>query len=115
MRAYAEYLIAHPDYLRLHLHESQPWALRPRFTSREQGSIWQEGLELTVATFAAAIAEGTIIAESPMLLSRLMIADHQVILGEWVDQGMQEPPAVLVSRMLAHLERAFGTQRPAPA
>lgn len=111
VRAYAEYLVEHPDYLRLHLQESQPWALHPRFTSSEQSHLWKEGLDLTVATFQAAIAEGSIIDESPMLLARLMIADHQVFLGEWVEQGMKEPTSSLVARMLAHLERAFAVQR----
>ena len=110
VRAYAEFLVERPNYLRLHLQESQPWALRPRFTSHEQSSLWKQGLDLTVATFEAAIAEGSIIAESPMLLARLMIADHQVFLGEWVDQGMKEPPSSLVTRMLAHLERAFAVR-----
>ena len=111
IRAYSEFLLAHPDYLRLHLHESQPWALAPRFTSSEQGRLWREGLELTVTMFRAAIAEGAVIDESPALLGRLMIAAHQVFLGEWMEQGMKEPPELLVARMQAHVERAFGTAR----
>ncbi len=107
VRAYAEYLLAHPDYLILHLQESQPWALKPRFTTSEQSRLWREGLELTVEVFRAAIAEGSVIDESPALLARLMVAAHQVFLGEWVEQGMNESPASLVSRMQAHLERTF--------
>lgn len=111
IRAYVEYLVAHPDYLRLHLLESQPWALQPRFTSGEQGRLWREGLELTVTMFRAAIAEGAVVDEDPALLGRLMIAAHQVFLGEWVEQGMSEAPESLVARMQAHVERAFGTGR----
>ena len=34
VKAYAEYLVEHPEYLMLHLQESQPWALQPRFTTQ---------------------------------------------------------------------------------
>ena len=112
VRGYAEYLLANPDYLRLHLQESQPWALAPRFTSAEQGRLWKEGLELTIGMFQAAIAEGSVVGENPTLLARLMIAAHQVFLGEWVAEDMKEPPAAVITRMQAHLERAFGSGRP---
>jgi len=107
VRAYAEHLAEHPDYLRLHLHESQPWALRPRFTSRTQHALWQEGLRLTVEVFRAAIAEGAVVDGPAELHARLMIAAHQVFLGEWVEDGMREPAAKLVARMQAYVERAF--------
>jgi AcrR family transcriptional regulator len=111
VRAYAEYLLAHPDYLRLHLLESQPWALAPRFTTTEQSTLWREGLELTIEVFRAAIAEGSVVDENPALMARLMIAAHQVFLGEWVDQGMKEPPESLISRMQSHIERAFAKKK----
>jgi AcrR family transcriptional regulator len=110
VRAYAEHLTDHPDYLRLHLLESQPWAGRPRFTSATQDALWKEGLELTVQVFSAAIAEGSVIAGSAALHARLMIAAHQVFLGEWVEEGMREAPGALVARMLAYVERAFGVR-----
>jgi hypothetical protein len=34
-----------------------------------------------------------------------------VYLGEWVQKGMKEPPAELVARMQAHVERAFGKSK----
>jgi len=104
---YAEYLLQHPDYLKLHLQESQPWALAPHFTSSEQSRLWREGLELSIEMFRAAIAEGSVAGDNPRLLARLMIAAHQVFLGEWVEAGMQEPTAQLVVRMQAYTERAF--------
>jgi TetR/AcrR family transcriptional regulator len=107
MRAYAEYLVANPSYLQLHLRENQPWALAPRFTTQTQGRLWQEGLELLVQAFIAAIAEGSIVDENPALLARLTIAAHQVFLGEWVGAGMKESPASLLARMEEHVERAF--------
>ena len=108
--AYAEYLVAHPAYLTLHLQESQPWALHPRFKTREQTRLWQDGLQLTVEVFRAAIAEGSVTDEDPLLYARLMIASHQVFLGEWVEKGMKEPSKDLVARMQAHAERAFSAR-----
>jgi AcrR family transcriptional regulator len=107
VRAYAEHLTAHPDYLRLHLLESQPWALQPRFTSATQNALWRDGLELTVEAFRAAIEEGSVVDGSPELHARLMIAAHQVFLGEWVAAGMKEPQAQLLARMTSYVERAF--------
>jgi AcrR family transcriptional regulator len=111
VRAYAEHLTAHPGYLRLHLLESQPWAMRPRFTTRVQDELWREGLELTIAAFRAAIDEGSAVEGSPALYARLMIAAHQVFLGEWVEEGMRESRAALVERMQAYVDRAFSRGR----
>lgn len=106
--AYTEFLVGHQHYLQLHLHESQPWAVQPRFHSDEQAQLWKEGLSLTTEVLRAAIAEGSVVDENPTVLSRLMIAAHQVFLAEWVAGGMIEAPADLVARMQAHAERAFG-------
>ena len=108
VRAYVEFLVEHPDYLRIELRESQPWALSPRFTTEEQGAQWQRGLILAEAAFRAAIAEGSVIPEAPEVLARLMIAAHQVYLGAWVDAGMTEPTSALIARMQLHVKRAFG-------
>ena len=108
VRAYAQFLAAHPDYLRLHLLESQPWALRPRFTSGTQDQLWREGYALTVEVFRAAMADGTVEGGTPELNARLMIAAHQVFLGDWIEGGMKEAPAELAGRMEAYVARAFG-------
>lgn len=110
VRAYAEYLAARPDYLRLHLLESQPWALRPRFTSGTQDALWREGYGLTVEVFRAAMVDGTVAGGSPELNARLMIAAHQVFLGDWMEGGMKESPHQLARRMEAYVVRAFGAR-----
>jgi AcrR family transcriptional regulator len=109
--AYGEFLVEHSDYLKILLRESQPWALTPQFPSKERERQWRQGLELAVATFDAAIAEGSLVAEKPELLARLMIASHQVYLGCWVDEGMSEPPAELIARMQEHVTRVFGIRK----
>jgi AcrR family transcriptional regulator len=109
--AYVDFLVVHPDYLVLHLQESQPWALQPRFITTPQTKLWQSGLQMTVEVFRLAIDEGAVVDEDPQLMARLMIAAHQVYLGEWVEKGMKEDPARLIARMQAHVERAFGRRR----
>lgn len=110
--AYVGFLCEHPDYLRIQLGERQPWALLPRFHAEEQQRLWQQGLDLTISSFRAAIAEGSIIPEDPEVLARLMIAAHQVYLGRWVEQGMSEPVCDLIARMQRHVLRAFGSAPP---
>jgi AcrR family transcriptional regulator len=107
VEAYVAFLAEHPHYLRIHLTESQPWALSPRFTTAIQRQQWRQGSELTVAVFRAGIADGTFIADDPERMARLMIAAHQVFLVDWVESGMREPISALADRMVAHVERAF--------
>lgn len=107
VETYVRFLAEHPDYLRIHLNEAQPWALDPRFLCAEQRRQWAEGLELTSAVFRAAIAEGAVMDGDPELMARLMIAAHQVFLVQWIERGRREPVAELVARMQDHVRRAF--------
>ena len=104
---YVRYLASHPDYLRIHLAESQPWALDPRFQSQAQRDQWRMGKELTASVFRAAMAEGTVHRQDPELAARLMIAAHQVFLADWVESGMREPLGKLSRRMQEHVKRSF--------
>ncbi len=107
--AYVTFLAEHPSYLRIHLLESQPWALDPKFTCAEQRQQWREGLELSVSVFREAIREGTVRPGDPELFARLMIAGHQVFLAHWVEGGMKEPRGELLARMKEFVTRSFGT------
>jgi len=107
VEAYVAFLAEHPDYLRIHLKESQPWALDPKFTTAEQRRQCREGLELTVSVFRAGIAEGSIRAGDPALFARLMIAAHQVFLAHWVEGGQKEPRPLLLERMRDFVTRSF--------
>ncbi len=104
---YVGFLAEHPDYLRIHLNEAQPWSLEPKFVCGEQLEQWKTGLDLSTRVFAAAMAEGSVEPGDPELCARLMIAAHQVFLVQWAHGGMKEPRAQLVSRMQDHVRRAF--------
>ncbi|MBK6517907.1 MAG: TetR/AcrR family transcriptional regulator [Polyangiaceae bacterium] len=107
VETYVRFLAEHPDYLRIHLNEAQPWALDPKFLCAEQRRQWGEGLELTASVFRAAVSEGTVIDGDPELMARLMIAAHQVYLVQWIEGGRREEVTVLVARMNDHVRRAF--------
>lgn len=107
VRAYVEYLVQRPHYLRMHLNEGQPWALSPTFISKAQRAQWERGVQLSVSVFAAGIADGTIVDDEPERLARLMIAAHQVYLVGWVQGGMKEAPDELIEAMQTHVMRAF--------
>lgn len=107
IRSYVAFLAEHPDYLRLHLQEDQPWALSPRFISETQRSQWRQGLSLTVEVFRAGIADGSFVDEDPSHMARVMIAAHQVFLVEWLEDDKRQPVGALVDRMIAFVERSF--------
>lgn len=106
--SYVTFLADHPSYLRIHLLESQPWALDPKFTCPEQRRQWREGLELSVAVFREGIREKSIRPGDPELFARLMIASHQVYLAHWVEGGMKAPRAELIATMKDFVVRSFG-------
>ena len=110
VRAYVEFLVQRPHYLRMHLNETQPWALTPNFISQEQRTQWRRGLELTVTVFRAGIADGSLIAGDPERMARLMIAAHQVFLVGWIEGEMRTPHGELIEAMQEHVRRAFVRQ-----
>ncbi|MFO0554801.1 MAG: helix-turn-helix domain-containing protein [Polyangiaceae bacterium] len=111
IETYVDYLTEHPNYLRLHLNEGQPWALDPKFICDEQRRQWREGLGLVTNVFRASIAEGSVIEMDPEVMARLTIAAHQVMLVHWVENHMREPSRDLVTRMKDHVRRSFGARR----
>lgn len=107
VETYVAFLAEHPDYLRIHLNEAQPWALDPRFVCAEQQRQWRMGVELSSGVFRAAMEEGSVRRGDPELMARLMIAAHQVFLVRWIEQGTTEPVHELVARMRDHVRSAF--------
>jgi AcrR family transcriptional regulator len=106
--AYLEYMMAHPDYLRMHLREGTAWALGvSAHAGRAQLEAWARGMAAQVDLFRAGIGEGAFVDESPALLAKMLAAMHQVALADWVEGGMREPPDALIRRMEAQLCRSF--------
>ncbi|MCA9771829.1 MAG: TetR/AcrR family transcriptional regulator [Myxococcales bacterium] len=96
--AYVGYLVAHPNYLRMHLRAGESWALGPSGPSSEELQAWREGIELEAAILRQGIDEGIVIDEDPVLLAKTATAMHQVVLSDWIASGMKAPPEAVVQR-----------------
>ena len=107
-RASVEFFVAHPDYLRIHLRGGHAWALDAAAArTRSQAHAWDEGIELYSGIFESGIAKAVFHPGSPRLLARMAIAMQQVQLADWVERGMQQDPAALLSDMHAWLRRSL--------
>ena len=108
VRAYVEFFVGHPEYLRIHLRGGHAWGLAGAGSrSRAHAHAWDEGVELFAGILERGIADGSFAPGSPRLLARMMIAMQQVQLADWAERGMREAPDALVSEMHAWLRRAF--------
>ncbi len=96
---YLRYLLAHPDYLRIHLRAGGAWGLVPQGASDAQLAAWEAGLELEASLLALAMDDGYVIDEDPVRLARMIAAVHQVQLAHWVDGGMVEPVDAFARRL----------------
>ena len=107
LEAYLGYLVDHPDYLRLHLMDGSAWALGTGLRSNVQLAAWERGKTLVTDLLARGVQEGALVEEDPELLAEIMIGMHQVRLAHWMKDGMNTPPADVVTRIQEHTIRAF--------
>ncbi len=94
VRAYVDFLVAHPAFLKIHLRERQAWGLR----AKEVGAGLL-GLSGFVGVIERGIAEGTFYEGDPDLMARMGIALIQVPLGDWTD-GIGEEDAESVAEVI---------------
>lgn len=107
VEGYVRYQLDHPAYLRLTLREGTAWSTRHTTMLPEQLEAWNTGFALAVETFRAGIADGAFVDEPPEVQARLMIAVLQVVLGEWVEQGMRASHAEILRRVRHAMVRMF--------
>jgi AcrR family transcriptional regulator len=107
--AYVRSLSERPYYLRMHLREGLSWTSREVLKSGEQVATWERGMSLAVDLLKAGIERGLLHADNPPeLLLKMMIASHQVQLGDWVERGADTGEVdALIERMQNHFRRAF--------
>ena len=105
--AYLEFLIAHPEYLSMHLGDSSAWGFGGRFESDVQARAWRRGHETEAGLFQRGIDEGVFIDRDPSLLVRMMAAIQQVQLAHWIEGGREKTPPTLLAEMRADLVRSF--------
>src|SRR5512139_1200735 len=89
IEAYLRFHMEHVDYLRMHLREGHIWTADHSVRVAAQGTAWQNGIELGTSAFQAAIDQGLMVPDDPLLLFRTVVVMHQVRLADWVEKDMQ--------------------------
>ena len=108
VRAYVEFFVSHPEYLRIHLRGGHAWGLAGAGSrSPSHADAWDEGIELYTRLFDEGIVARLFYAGEPRLLARMMIAMQQVQLADWVERGMPGDVDALLAAIEAQLRRAF--------
>jgi AcrR family transcriptional regulator len=98
MAALVHYMVDHPDFLRLTLHQS--WTLGNDSLTVEQVALRKVGFEGTVQAIQVGIASGAFIDGDPELLARSMLALEQAHLSDWL---LRPRPAAEVSADLKEM------------
>lgn len=109
VRTYIEFLVARPNYLRIHLFEGDAWAFGGRLRTEEQRRQFALGLQLIADLYRRGMEAGLFFEEDPELMARLMIAQHQVLLADFVERGDDSKLEALIQRAQTHLTRLVAT------
>jgi AcrR family transcriptional regulator len=109
VRTYIEFLVARPNYLRIHLFEGDAWAFGGRLRTEEQRRQFSLGLQLIADLYRRGMEAGLFFEEDPELMARLMIAQHQVLLADFVERGDDSKLEALIQRAQTHLTRLVAT------
>jgi AcrR family transcriptional regulator len=106
VRAYVEYFLAHPDYLRMYLAEGSSWGMPvPGHSTR--AAAWQEGHAMQERLFRRGVESGVFHQGDPDRMARTMVAMQQVRLADWLMNGMRESPREIVPELEIQLRRSF--------
>jgi AcrR family transcriptional regulator len=107
IEAYVGFFVERPNFLRMHLRAGTSWVLRPSPESEKRARLWKEIHELQAGIFRSGVETGVFVDEDPAYLARLFSAMDQVLLADWVENGMKAGRADLVRRLRALVDRAF--------
>ncbi len=106
-RVFISWLTDHPDFLRIHLNESNAWASNPRRVGPDLTDAWHRGIELIAGVFEEAMSEGDVYDGDPVIAARLLVAMQQVFMSAWVESEMKDDPETLIEQIERQLERAL--------
>ena len=106
-RIHLQYLLEHPDYLRMQLHEGYVWYHDAAWPSSEEQQLWVRGLDVIEQVFNWGASQGLLVPGTPRDDARLLMVMQQTRLANWVMAGMQEPQDTVIARILADFVRQF--------
>lgn len=102
-----QFLLEHPDYLRMQLQEGYAWyhdAARP---SSEEQQMWMRGLSAIEHVFRWGMDQGWLVPGTPADDARMLMALQQTRLANWVSEGMQSSHDEVIARIRADFVRQF--------
>ena len=107
IEVYIDYFVSHPAFLRMHLRSGTSWALGPAMGTPTQVGYWQEIHTLQADIFRRGVALGEFVDEEPDYLAKLFSSMDQVLLADWVADGMRADRDTLARRLRDIVERAL--------
>jgi AcrR family transcriptional regulator len=105
--AYIAYFLTHPNFLRMHLRDGTSWVVSPGVGGDNRTELWTDIHQLQADIFRRGIRVGAFVEEEPGYLAKLFSAMDQVVLADWVANGMRASREQLVERLHGLVERAF--------
>ncbi len=105
VRVSVEYLLAHPNFLRIHLREGNAWAIQAGVVAADLPDRWQADMADQAKTIQQGIDEGVFEPGDPVLLVKMMTAVYQVQLADWLEREQSAPSEVLVERIQQTVRR----------
>lgn len=102
-----QFLLEHPDYLRMQLQEGYAWyhdAARP---SSEEQQMWMRGMSVIEHVFRWGMDRGWLVPGTPADEARMLMALQQTRLANWVSAGMESAQQSVIARIRADFVRQF--------
>jgi AcrR family transcriptional regulator len=104
IRGSHEYLIDHPDFLKVQLWETGSWA----FEESAKTSAWVRAFDGMKTLYERCIEEGSVAGDDAVLMAQLTLAMQQTQLARWLETGATQPKQEQTEQMIALLARTFG-------
>lgn len=104
---YITYFVEHPNFLRTQLRSGISWALGTALNTPNHLQYSDDIHALQAEIFQRGVRDGVFVEEDPAYLSRLFSVIDQVLLADWVTNGMKAAPGELIARMQAQVDRSF--------
>jgi AcrR family transcriptional regulator len=105
VRVTVEYLLANPDFLRIHLREGNAWAVGSGDVPRPTPDHWHANVSEQAKTIQRGIDEGVFEDGDPELLVKMVSAVYQVQLADWLQREVDASSDILVERIQAFVAR----------
>ena len=108
LRAYVEFLLDHPHFLRIHLDDARVLAIgrsSQAVVETEEGAGTE--VDFVAESMHRAMSEGALYDDDPVLMARLTIATQQVLLADHLERPDGGDREKLLDRLETYVKRTF--------